>query len=522
MGQALYVVGDVRDVLETLEDESIDLAVTSPPFLGLRSYLPEGHPAKDREIGSEPTPGDFLQTQLIVVSLIMPKLSRYGSIAFEYGDSFAGSGGAGGDYNEGGMREGQPKFRAGYVRNDRENRPPQVSQKPRSNRPKYQNPQHDGGPLRDRAFDEAAGVIPTRTHTRKTQPGWPMDKSLCGIPHLFAWSLAYGFNLLTGEPSPAGMWRVRNVVCWARPNPPVGALGDKLRPATSYMTIATLAGDRYWDADAIRTVPKYDPESYTGGGGSPRHPAPKGHSVPMVGNAAGAPAYDWWEPLPEEREIWDAWENEIWQIPTKPYKGAHFATFPPALVVRPIESMCPKWVCNICGEPRRRLVQVSHQANRNTNGPQSSDRKHLDGGSPGFEQRAERVATTIGWSHCGCGDGCEATTWRTETVEVTQGLTDDGHWVDVDDLGETPEKTRVRKKNKKVIDNRGCCNDDSHWRLGMVLDPFVGSGTTLAVATGHGRDAIGIDIDARNVELARHRVGPMFFDVKYLTPAEAA
>ena len=51
-----------------------------------------------------------------------------------------------------------------------------------------------------------------------------------------------------------------------------------------------------------------------------------------------------------------------------------------------------------------------------------------------------------------------------------------------------------------------------HWRPGIVLDPFGGSGTTLAVATGHGHHAIGIDLDARNVHLARERVGPMFLD----------
>ncbi len=42
--------------------------------------------------------------------------------------------------------------------------------------------------------------------------GWPRAKSLCGIPHLYHLSLAYGRNLLTGEPSPAGDWLVRNVV----------------------------------------------------------------------------------------------------------------------------------------------------------------------------------------------------------------------------------------------------------------------------------------------------------------------
>jgi DNA modification methylase len=49
------------------------------------------------------------------------------------------------------------------------------------------------------------------------------------------------------------------------------------------------------------------------------------------------------------------------------------------------------------------------------------------------------------------------------------------------------------------------------WRTGTVLDPFGGSGTTLAVATGHSRNAIGIDLDVRNAELACDRIGPMFF-----------
>ena len=42
---------------------------------------------------------------------------------------------------------------------------------------------------------------------------------------------------------------------------------------------------------------------------------------------------------------------------------------------------------------------------------------------------------------------------------------------------------------------------------GLVLDPFAGSGTTLAAAAGLGRDAIGIDLDPRNLDHARNRLG---------------
>ena len=125
------------------------------------------------------------------------------------------SGGGGGDYLEGGNREGQQQF-AGSAATMRESNAAHWRQK---------------AAARDR---------------------WPLPKSLCGIPHLYHLSLAYGRNLLTGEPSPAGQWRVRNVVAWCRPNPPVGALGDKWRPATSYLTIACVSGSRYFStAEAI-------------------------------------------------------------------------------------------------------------------------------------------------------------------------------------------------------------------------------------------------------------------------------
>ena len=53
---ARFLVGDVFDRMAELPDGSIDLVMTSPPFLALRSYLPADHPDKGKEIGSEPNP----------------------------------------------------------------------------------------------------------------------------------------------------------------------------------------------------------------------------------------------------------------------------------------------------------------------------------------------------------------------------------------------------------------------------------------------------------------------------------
>ena len=63
------IIGDVRAVLATIPDGSIDLVVTSPPFLALRSYLPSDHPEKELEIGSEATPAEFLDALLACARL---------------------------------------------------------------------------------------------------------------------------------------------------------------------------------------------------------------------------------------------------------------------------------------------------------------------------------------------------------------------------------------------------------------------------------------------------------------------
>lgn len=53
-----------------------------------------------------------------------------------------------------------------------------------------------------------------------------------------------------------------------------------------------------------------------------------------------------------------------------------------------------------------------------------------------------------------------------------------------------------------------------------VLDPFMGSGTTLAVALGNGRHGLGIELNPSYADMAQRRIGPMFCDI--LSTKEAA
>jgi site-specific DNA-methyltransferase (adenine-specific) len=168
----------------------------------------------------------------------------------------------------------------------------------------------------------------------------------------------------------------------------------------------------------------------------------------------GAPPLDCW--------FDEADGDDVWTIPTQPYAGAHYATFPIRLPARLINLMCPRQVCLVCGEPRRRVVGEARYVRRDgvvltepeqwSSGIASGTGAHTH--KPGGTSKW-RETDTLGWSDCGC-------------------------WQDT-------------------------------WRNGVVLDPFAGSGTTLAAASGLGRDSIGIDLDGRNLDLARERIG-MFLE----------
>lgn len=402
---ARYLIGDVFERLAELEDASVDLVLTSPPFLALRSYLPDDHPDKDKEIGQEQTPSDFVDVLLELTAEWRRILAPHGSLCLELGDTFAGSGGSGGDYNKDkGKRGGQNHFRGSAYRGNRNSASQQLKtgiREPGSN---------------------AGGL------------GWPLPKSLALIPESYRFALVYGYNPHHGSRfeklSPAGQWRARNVVRWVRPNPPVGALGDKFRPASSDMIVACLSGNRFFDLTAVRAPFKTE----------------------NVSEHDGAPPLDYWE------------------LSTAQYQDAHYAVWPEKLCEIPIKSMSPQKVCRDCGEPSRRILEKTDEYEAFRAGKNKGDFEptRWDLGVGGGRNR--------GWdSSVGGDEAARAQKW------VTVGWSDCGH-------------------------------DD--WRRGVVLDPFAGSGTTLKIAEGHGRDSIGIDLDERNAELAVERVGPLFMSVE--------
>lgn len=102
--------GDCIKVMRTLPAGSVQMCCTSPPYLNLRSYLPDDHPDKALEIGTEQSVEEYVCKMVEVFREVRRLLHPSGVLFLNIGDSYNGSGGAGGDYNEGGLKEGQPKY----------------------------------------------------------------------------------------------------------------------------------------------------------------------------------------------------------------------------------------------------------------------------------------------------------------------------------------------------------------------------------------------------------------------------
>ena len=96
--------GDVFDKLAEIKTGTIQCCVTSPPYWGLRDYGVDG------QIGLEETPEEYVDKLVQVFREVRRVLRDDGTLWLNLGDSYNGSGGAGGDYNPGGLKEGQPKY----------------------------------------------------------------------------------------------------------------------------------------------------------------------------------------------------------------------------------------------------------------------------------------------------------------------------------------------------------------------------------------------------------------------------
>jgi DNA modification methylase len=173
-----------------------------------------------------------------------------------------------------------------------------------------------------RAYGASDGAV-----GRADAPGSPRRapeelkaKDLIGIP----WRVAFALQ--------ADGWYLRQDIIWHKPNPMPESVTDRCTKAHEYIFLLSKSARYYYDADAIKeastsTSPagnKFHKYSDAYANGTSEEHRTKAGLIALSG-------VEW-----ETRN-----RRSVWTVPTQPYSGAHFATFPPRLIEPCILAGCP-------------------------------------------------------------------------------------------------------------------------------------------------------------------------------------
>ena len=160
-----------------------------------------------------------------------------------------------------------------------------------------------GGKERGKAM--GFGTLPKR----KDLEGGLKHKDLAGIP----WRVAFALQ--------ADGWWLRQDIIWYKPNPMPESVTDRCTKAHEYIFLLTKSARYYYDNEAVK-----EPSICTD---DPRFNGPRIKYDGKTGLTA-SPDFQGQRSAVTIRETRN--KRSVWTVTTKPFKGAHFATFPPDLI----------------------------------------------------------------------------------------------------------------------------------------------------------------------------------------------
>lgn len=175
--------------------------------------------------------------------------------------------------------------------------------------------------------------------------------------------------------------------------------------------------------------------------------------------------------------------GDVWRFNPGRHMGAHLAPFPTEIVRRAVLLACPHVVCEICNTPRQRIVERTMELDASR--PQAKRAMEIAAAAQLTPEHIAAVQAT-GVSDAGKALKTQNGTGR-NAVEV-QRLAAEAKAV----LGGYfREFTFARRKTIGWTE----CQCGGTQSPGVVLDPFMGTGTTLKTALEMGRSAVGVDLD---------------------------
>lgn len=483
--------GNSLKVLKSFKDNSIDCCVTSPPYYGLRDYgtEPTTWPAVEYclfgftitikpmkcSLGLESTPEEFIGHMILIFSEVFRALKKEGTVWMNMGDSYAGS-----------MNGQQKTSNDIWVDNS-------MSAASIHTLGNYEFSKKSKRGRKENGVKRWGGGNISCTGNIK-------PKDLIGIPWMLAFALReYG-------------WYLRQDIIWNKPNPMPESVTDRCTKSHEYIFLLSKSAKYYYDAEAIKTslatssIPRLlqDTDHQKG---SARAYGGKIHNGNM--KAVVSKSFTAWQTGPgshstlkhnteEGRNIektkrtihqeesasygingkgfighsgnFDAKGNligngkankrSVWTIPTMPYSDAHFATFPEKLIVDCIKAGSSEFgCCSKCGKPyirdfTKELIPTSKASYNskidirdiNADKQDQGSNRMKDGHKPGWVNKTE----TVGWSPS--------------------------------------------------------CKCNSNYVPSVILDPFIGAGTTALVARKLNRNFVGIELNHEYIKIAETRL----------------
>ena len=291
--------GDCREVLSLLPEKSINCCVTSPPYWGLRDYgtaeWEGGEPDCEHTI-SMPTKWNDPKRG---TQVLRPEVANRGGAS----DNCHLCGAIRIDQQIG-LEQSPDEFVEQMVLVFRE-----LRRVLKDDGTLWLNlgDSYAGNNSRASNGGRAGFGNPRETITNRISDGLK-PKDLVGIP----WRVALALQ--------ADGWYLRQDIIWHKPNPMPESVKDRCTKAHEYIFLLSKNPHYYFDADAIK-----EPAVYAGDNRGARKDSRRGTTMNNMSGATG-----------EFKN-----KRSVWTVATRPYKGAHFAAFPPDLIEPCILAGCP-------------------------------------------------------------------------------------------------------------------------------------------------------------------------------------
>ena len=315
---AVKIINDnALSALKQMPDKSVHCCVTSPPYWGLRDYGIAG------QLGLEKTPGEYVEKMVEIFHEVRRVLRDDGTLWLVIGDSYATGAGKVGDC-PGGGKQGERWKGDNYSGH-------------RGSRGGSSKQPHTG-----------AAVGPMIQPNRMPLPGLK-PKDLVGIP----WMVAFALR--------SDGWYLRSDIIWHKLNPMPESVTDRPTKAHEYIFLFSKSQRYYYDREAIlepvqsgpsdirkmiEKKDRIDAKHFHVDAG----PLAAANHRTHIGNKRAVGGRRIHGNLPGRDDGGAACntpnqlyrnKRSVWTVGTSTFGGAHFATFPPALIEPCIKAGSP-------------------------------------------------------------------------------------------------------------------------------------------------------------------------------------